>query len=50
MTDPMEKLIADALYDANVYFVTERDPQNGTNLDFYLPDYGVLYRGQAVPL
>lgn len=39
-TDPMEKIVADALDAAAITFVDEHDPR-AQGLDFYLPDLNV---------
>lgn len=41
LTDPMERLIADALVFAGVRFVTDEGGGNPAGLDFYLPDSDV---------
>ena len=37
-TDPMERLIEDALIASGRHYVTDDDPANIAKLDFYLPD------------
>lgn len=41
VTDPMERLIADALNARGFKYVTDFGGQNPTNLDFYLPAHDV---------
>lgn len=42
-TDPIERIISDALTSAGVRFVGEHDlgQQHAKNLDFYLPEQGI---------
>lgn len=40
-TDPMERLVEDALIDAGIPFVADRDGGTAHNLDFHLPDHDV---------
>lgn len=39
ITDPMERLIAEALDKAGIAWLHENDPGNAARLDFYLPDH-----------
>lgn len=40
-TDPMERMVEDALLEAGVAFEPNRDGGGRYNLDFYLPEYEV---------
>lgn len=40
-SDPVERVVAEALTMAGVAFVDDRDPR-AKNLDFYLPDFDVF--------
>lgn len=40
-TDPMERIVEQALVDAGIRYVTDLGGGNPANLDFYLPDHDV---------
>ncbi len=41
LTDPMERLIADALNYAKIKYITDQEAASPAQLDFYLPDFDI---------
>lgn len=44
LRDPMERLIEEALVEAEIRFVTDEGGGTDTRLDFYLPDHDVYIK------
>ena len=47
-SDPVERIIADALDKAGIAYVCETDQENSARLDFYLPDTGIYIEAKRM--